>query len=67
MNLTIKEMLEATKGTLIQGDQKIFIKKLSIDSRTIRPKDCYIPLTGENFNGHEFIAQAIEKKSFMHF
>ncbi len=63
MNLTIKEILEATKGTLIQGDQKTCIKNLSIDSRTIRPKDFYVPLTGENFNGHEFITQAIEKKA----
>lgn len=63
MNLTIKEILEATKGTFVQGDQKTLVKTLSIDSRTIKPKDLYLPLTGENFNGHDFIIEAIEKKA----
>lgn len=63
MNLTIKEMIKATKGNLVRGDQSRLIKNLSIDSRTISQKDFYLPLTGENFNGHEFITQAIEKKA----
>lgn len=63
MNLTIQEMLKATKGTLIQGDQNTLIHNLSIDSRTIHSEDFYLPLRGENFDGHDFIAQAIERKA----
>ncbi len=61
MNLTIRDVLEATKGTLIQGDQSTSIDKLSIDTRTICPDDFYLPLKGENFNGHQFIREAVEK------
>lgn len=61
MNLTIKSVMEATKGRLIQGDQGRFIEKISIDTRTITSGDFYLPLKGENFNGHEFITEAIYK------
>lgn len=33
--------------------------QLVTDSRAIRPGDWFIPLKGENFDGHSFIAQAI--------
>ncbi|MCA1032953.1 UDP-N-acetylmuramoyl-tripeptide--D-alanyl-D-alanine ligase [Bacillus timonensis] len=36
------------------------ISGVSIDTRTIQPKNLYIPIVGEKFNGHQFIKNAIE-------
>lgn len=63
MNLTIDEIITATGGTLIQGDQNTLIQGLSIDSRTIKPGEFYLPIVGENFDGHSFIGPAIEKNA----
>ena len=33
---------------------------VSIDSRTVIPNDIFVPLYGKNFNGHEYIDDAIK-------
>jgi len=35
--------------------------KISIDTRTIEPGDTFIPVVGPNFNGRDFIPEAIRK------
>ena len=37
------------------------VESFSIDTRTIKPKEVYIALKGENFDGHLFITEAIKK------
>ena len=37
------------------------ITGLSIDSRNIKPGDIFLPLKGNNFNGHQFIPEAESK------
>ena len=34
---------------------------ISTDTRTIKPGDLYVPLSGEHFNGHDFIVDAAAK------
>jgi UDP-N-acetylmuramoyl-tripeptide--D-alanyl-D-alanine ligase len=41
--------------------EEIYIEGVSTDSRQIKKGQLFIPLIGENFNGHKFIDQAIEK------
>jgi UDP-N-acetylmuramoyl-tripeptide--D-alanyl-D-alanine ligase len=48
-----------TKGH-IQGDD-VSVSGFSIDTRTLLPGQCYIAIKGENFDGHEFVAQAMER------
>lgn len=36
-------------------------QKLSIDSRTLRAGEFFIALKGDNFDGHEFVANALKK------
>lgn len=60
MNLTIQEVIEATKGELIRGDHKDIISGVSTDSRSINKNELFIPLIGEKFNGHDFIQNAIK-------
>jgi len=35
--------------------------KIKIDSRSLQEGDWFCPIIGENFDGHKFIAQAVEK------
>lgn len=35
--------------------------KVKIDSRTLEPGDIYIPVKGKNFDGHDFILDALNK------
>jgi UDP-N-acetylmuramoyl-tripeptide--D-alanyl-D-alanine ligase len=61
LNLTVEEILRATKGSLIKGNLKDIVNSISIDSRTIKTEDLFIPLKGEKFDGHDFIYDAIRK------
>ena len=61
MKLTVKKILEITKGTLITGDENLEIESYSKDTRTIKKNDCYIGIKGETFDGNQFWADAKEK------
>ena len=41
--------------------QKVNFKKFSIDTRTIKKGDIFVGLKGENFDGNEFYANALDK------
>lgn len=58
---TVEEVCLATKGTLNVSAQPKGFTGVSTDTRTVQKGDLFIPLIGENFDGHEFIQQAIEK------
>ena len=59
MRLTVKELLEATDGTLLSGDEGTVIRHVSIDSREI-PEDClFVPIRGETNDGHDYIEKAL--------
>lgn len=59
----IEELIKAVNGVINNNiDTKdIFIKNVSIDTRNIKPGDLFIPIIGENFDGHNFINDAFEK------
>ncbi|TRZ96396.1 UDP-N-acetylmuramoyl-tripeptide--D-alanyl-D-alanine ligase [bacterium] len=57
----VKELLAVTKGKLLKGRSDIAVKGISIDSRTIRPKEVFLAIKGDNFDGHDFIGPAIRK------
>ena len=44
----------------ISGDDSV-IKGVSIDSRTVKPGDCFFAVKGENFDGHDYVADAFAK------
>lgn len=58
---SINELIEATKGKLIGKVEILTIKGISIDTRTILPQDAFIAIKGNNFDGHDFIDEAIRK------
>ena len=47
-------------GSLIQGCPSDLIPGVSKDTRTLKQGEMYVALSGENFEGHDFIPQATE-------
>ena len=59
---SLKDIEEMTQGFGLKKKHKdIYIEGVSTDSRKIEKGQLFIPILGENFNGHEFIMQVIEK------
>ncbi|MDD5115512.1 MAG: UDP-N-acetylmuramoyl-tripeptide--D-alanyl-D-alanine ligase [Candidatus Omnitrophica bacterium] len=56
---TLEEIIRATAGRLIQGELPGRFKGISTDSRTIKPKEAFLALKGDNFDGHDFIPFAL--------
>lgn len=54
-------ILKATKGQLISGQSKYEFSGISTDSRRIKDNELFIALTGDNFDGHEYIDEAFTK------
>ncbi len=52
---TLKEIIAATHGVLIQGDQRVNVQRVSSDSRTTQTGDLFIAIKGEHFDGHAFV------------
>lgn len=61
LNTKIKEFIEVTKGDLILGNPHNIINRLSIDSRTLLNRDFFLTIKGENFDGFDFIPDALSK------
>ena len=59
--LTLNKIAQLAKGLLAQGDGEQIIERVSTDSRTLQPGDLFVPLRGENFDGHKFVEQASER------
>jgi UDP-N-acetylmuramoyl-tripeptide--D-alanyl-D-alanine ligase len=58
---TVNELLKATSGRLICGRKSTLIKGISTDSRTFSGAEAFVAIKGDNFDGHDFIGQAIKK------
>ncbi len=56
--MLVKEILEATNGKLLSGNINDDIKGFTQDSRQVKEGDMYIPLMGENADGHNYIRHA---------
>lgn len=59
--LNVKEIIKATGGVLLQGDLDTVVKGFSIDTRSLKPGEFFIPLKGENTDGHRFVTEALKK------
>ena len=59
--LSIETVIEATGGSLIQGDERTLLAGVSTDSRSIKPGELFFALRGERFDGHRFVAEALRR------
>lgn len=57
--MTLSEAARALNATLLGEDVRF--QAVSTDTRTLQPGDLFVALTGDNFDGHAFVAEAIAK------
>ncbi|RKL65178.1 UDP-N-acetylmuramoyl-tripeptide--D-alanyl-D-alanine ligase [Salipaludibacillus neizhouensis] len=61
MQKTLKEIAVWANGEVVGPDtNRIEVAGVSTDTRTIEKANLYIPIVGENFNGHDFVTGAIK-------
>lgn len=59
--LNIKELVNATKGKYINGDLNFIPREYVIDSRMVVEETFFIPIVGENTDGHKYIIDTVKK------
>lgn len=70
--ISIEKMAEIVDGhiinkNLLDAGINIEYNNVSIDSRTIVKNDIFIPIKGDNFDGHDFLSIAYEKGAIICF
>lgn len=60
MKFTIEEIVRATGAEVLKCVNRSGMFRISTDTRTIEYTDLFLPLSGENFDGHDFINKAVE-------
>ena len=58
---SLKEIISAVDAKDVSLNTDISIKRVSTDSRRIKRGELFIALSGENFNGADFVNEAIRK------
>jgi len=58
MNLSIADILSATRGTLLAGEVGTLVRDVTIDSRSAAEGSLFVPLRGTRHDGHVFIERA---------
>lgn len=58
---TLSQVLLATGGRLISGKTEAKFRTISTDTRTLEPGDLFLALSGDRFDGQQFVEEAIEK------
>lgn len=61
--MKVREMAKAAKGLVLSGDpgKDIDLLRVSTDSRAVKKGDFFIALKGANFNGDNFVGEALCK------
>ena len=59
--LSIEQITQFAGAARQNGGGERLITHLSTDSRTVQPGDLFVALRGENFDGHKFVEDAIQR------
>jgi UDP-N-acetylmuramoyl-tripeptide--D-alanyl-D-alanine ligase len=59
--ITIEKLTEIVKASGNVPGESQSITGISTDSRTVKPGDCFFAISGENFDGHGFLADVFAK------
>ncbi len=57
-HFTYQELLEGSQGKAASSHSEFKQARLWTDTRTIQPGDFFLPLSGERFDGHDYLEQA---------
>lgn len=58
MKLSLQYISSSLGGVLLQGNPELSVEAVSTDSRRIPPNAVFFALSGERFNGHDYLEQA---------
>jgi UDP-N-acetylmuramoyl-tripeptide--D-alanyl-D-alanine ligase len=58
---TLSQILLATGGRFICGPIRASFRSIATDTRAIQPGDIFLALVGENFDGHDFVFEAVAR------
>ncbi|MGC2299767.1 MAG: Mur ligase domain-containing protein, partial [Acidobacteriaceae bacterium] len=61
MKLTLGQIARWSAAELAGGAESTTATGYSIDSRTLRPGELFFAIRGERFDGHDFVALALER------
>jgi UDP-N-acetylmuramoyl-tripeptide--D-alanyl-D-alanine ligase len=59
MTMDVRTIAAVTGGQILHNGADLMVSGYSTDSRTLQPGDLFIPLRGEHFDGHDYLAQAV--------
>lgn len=60
MKLTLKQIAAWTAGEVAPDFEQVEVTGVSTDSRVVKPGQLFVPLSGDNFNGHDYISTAMQ-------
>ncbi|HEX4630193.1 MAG TPA: UDP-N-acetylmuramoyl-tripeptide--D-alanyl-D-alanine ligase [Chthoniobacterales bacterium] len=60
-SLSLAKIAVFAGGSIASGNAEARVSRVSTDSRTLQAGDLFVPLRGENFDGHKFIEQAAQR------
>jgi UDP-N-acetylmuramoyl-tripeptide--D-alanyl-D-alanine ligase len=58
--LTAADVAGATGGRIVSGDPDTIVGRIAIDSRALQAGDFFVAITGERFDGHAFVSEAVK-------
>ena len=68
MEFSVEQLAQITKAKILKNDIKDDLCfEISTDTRTISKKNVFLPIVGQNFDGHDFIEKALENGVFGYF
>ena len=57
--MTLAEVADAVGGEIVRGAGDTIVSAGSTDSRSVSSGDLFVPLVGEQFDGHDYIEAAV--------
>ncbi|MEW6534284.1 MAG: UDP-N-acetylmuramoyl-tripeptide--D-alanyl-D-alanine ligase [Candidatus Auribacterota bacterium] len=57
--LSLKEIIRAVNGEIITSGRQDVCASISTDTRTLKKGDTFVALKGDNFDGNDYIGQAV--------
>ena len=60
VDITVKNILEATGGVLLCGDENTVLTDICINSKEAKEGDLFVPIIGTRTDGHRFIESALQ-------
>lgn len=63
--MKVDTLIKIIEGKWIGKKKSGEISNFSTDTRTLKPKEVFIALKGQTFNGHQFLEEAEEKKALV--